>query len=186
VIGHLDFAADAAVLASLLAAAIFPAVLAVLARLPGLRERNALQFLASSAIVVGFWLMALHATARPATGANLTTPDLTTANLATSIMILASALLIYLEVWALLSRGYTIGLLLTLFHCKQPITDAELAARYRHGEGLGWIMRHRLGGLVSARLARRQHDLVALTPAGVIAARLYRAAIALLGLKVAG
>jgi len=49
--------------------------------------------------------------------------------MATSCMILASALLVYLgEIWALLTAGYTIGLLLTLFHCKRPVTDAELAA----------------------------------------------------------
>jgi hypothetical protein len=51
-------------------------------------------------------------------------------------MILASALLVYLEIWALLTTGYTIGLLQTLFRCKRPVTDAELAASYRHG-GIG-------------------------------------------------
>jgi hypothetical protein len=40
-------------------------------------------------------------------------------------MILASAFLVYLEIWALLTTGYTIGLLLTLFHCKRPVTDAS-------------------------------------------------------------
>ncbi len=152
-------------------------MLAVLSRLPGLRERNALQFLAGSAIVIGLWLIALRAAAAPtATGGEL----------ATSLMILASTLLVYLEAWALLSRGYTIGLLLTLFRCQHSITDAELAAGYRHGKGLGWIMRHRLGGLISARLVRRQSDLIVLTPTGAIVARLYRVAIAILGLKVVG
>jgi hypothetical protein len=158
-IGQLDITASPAVLASLLATAIFPLVLAVLSRLPGLRERNALQFLASSTIIGGVWLLILSVAAGPAA---------TGAELATSFMILASALLLYLEAWALLSRGYTIGLLLTLFHCKPPITEAELAASYRHGEGLGWIMRHRIGGLIAVRLVRRQDQLIVLTPAGTI------------------
>src|SRR5260370_12756845 len=68
------------------------------------------------------------------------------AELATSFMILASALIVYLEIWALLSRGYTLGLLLTLFRGEHPMSDAQLAASYRQGEGVGWIMRHRLGG----------------------------------------
>jgi hypothetical protein len=177
VIGHLDFAAGASVLISVLAAGLFPIVLAVLSRLPGLRDRNALQFLASSVAVVALWGIALHAHGGPAA---------TGAELATSFMILASALLVYLEAWAILSRGYTLGLLLTLFRGKRPMTDAELSASYRHGQGLGWIMRHRLGGLLSARLVRRQGDLVILTFPGLVIARLYRAAIAFLGLKVTG
>jgi hypothetical protein len=47
-------------------------------------------------------------------------------------------------------------------------------------------MHHRLGGLLSARLVRREGDLVALTFFGLVIARLYRAAIAFLGLKVTG
>ncbi|HKF10916.1 MAG TPA: hypothetical protein VKB89_19675 [Xanthobacteraceae bacterium] len=101
-------------------------------------------------------------------------------------MILASALIIYLEIWALLSRGYTLGLLLTLFRGKAPMSDAQLAASYRQGEGVGWIMRHRLGGLLSARLVRRQGDCVVLTGAGALIGILYRAAVATLGLKVTG
>jgi hypothetical protein len=177
VIGHLDFAAGPAVLASLLAAGLFPVILAVLSRLPGLRDRNALQFLASSVAAIGLWGIALHAHGGQAA---------TAAELVTSFMILAGALLVYLEAWALLSRGYTLGLLLTLFRGKLPMTDAELSANYRQGQGLGWIMHHRLGGLLSARLVRREGDLVALTFFGLVIARLYRAAIAFLGLKVTG
>src|SRR6266481_5397706 len=142
-IGHLDFTAGPAVVVALIAAALFPAVLAVLSRLPRLRARNALQFLASSVIV-------------------------------------------YLEIWALLSRGYTLGLLLTLFRGEQPMSDAQLAASYRQGEGVGWIMRHRLGGLLSAGLVRRQGDGIVLTGTGAIIGILYRAAVAALALKITG
>jgi hypothetical protein len=176
-IGSVDFTASAAVLSALLAAALFPVVLAGLARLPGLRDRNALQFLACSMILVGAGGIALLMTARP-------TP--TAADLATSGMILAAALLVYLEAWALLSRGYTLSLLLALFQADRPMSDPELAASYRRGQGLGWIMRHRLGGLLSARLVRRQGDLIVLTLTGALVGRLYRAAIAFLGLKVTG
>lgn len=174
---RLDLSADPAVLAALLAAGLFPAVLAMASRLPSMRARNALQFSASSLIVVGLWALALSTIAGPA-------PTVTT--FATSFMIMAGALLVYLEAWALLSRGYTLGLLLTLYRCKTPISDAVLAASYRHGEGVGWIMRHRLGGLISARLVRREGDLIVLTFTGAVLGRLYRAAIAAFGLKVTG
>jgi hypothetical protein len=176
-IGHLDFTAGPAILAALVAAALFPAVLALLSRLPRLRARNALQFLATSVTIVVLWVIALCVPGLRASSA---------AELATSFMMLASALIIYLEIWALLSRGYTLGLLLTLFRGKAPMSDAQLAASYRQGEGVGWIMRHRLGGLLSARLVRRQGDRVVLTGAGALIGILYRAAVATLGLKVTG
>jgi hypothetical protein len=113
-------------------------------------------------------------------------PAPTAGEFVTSLMILAGALLVYLEAWALLSRGYTLGLLLTLFRVKGPMTDAQLAASYWRGQGVGRIMRLRLGGLISARLVRRQGDRIVLTPTGVIVGILYRAAIAVLGLKVTG
>src|SRR5207249_10623688 len=133
-----------------------------------------LQFLASSVIVIAAWLVALQLPAMPPSSA---------ADIATSLMILAGALLVYLEAWGLLSRGYTLGLLLTLFRGKAPMSDAQLAASYRQGEGVGWIMRHRLGELLSARLVRRQDDRVVLTGAGALIGILYRAAVATLGLK---
>jgi hypothetical protein len=90
-LGHLDFTAGPAVVTSLVAAALLPAVLAVLARLPRLRDRNALQFLASSVIVIAAWLVALQLPAMPPSSA---------ADIATSLMILAGALLVYLEAGA--------------------------------------------------------------------------------------
>src|SRR5262249_16551644 len=140
--GHLDFTAGPAGVASLIAAALFPAVLAVLARLSGLRDRNALQFFASGVLVFGGWVVALQLPGVPASAA---------ADLATALMILASALLIYLEAWALLSRGYT-------------LTDAQLAASYRQGQGGGWIMRHRLGGVAATRGLRPEGETALLPP----------------------
>src|ERR1700686_1817525 len=90
VTNHLDFDTSAPVLAALLAAGIFPAVLAVVCRLPGLRGRNALQFLASSLMLTGLWGFALHVTPGPTPAER---------EIATSSMILAGALLVYLEAW---------------------------------------------------------------------------------------
>jgi hypothetical protein len=172
----LDFTPGTAVLIALIAAALFPAVLAGLARLPRLRDRSALQFLASCVLVVGFWGIALLAQRRA----------LAEADVAASCMILAGVLIVYLEAWALLSGGYTLTLLLTLFQAGRPMTDTELAAGYRRGQGLGWIMHHRLGRLISARLVRRQGDRIVLTFAGALIARAYRVAIVVVGLEITG
>jgi hypothetical protein len=176
-IGHLDFTAGAGVTAALLAAALYPSVLALLARLHRLRDRNALQFLAGTLIIFVLWAITWRMTGAVRPSA---------AELVTSLMILGGALLVFLEAWVLLSRGYTLGLLLTLFRSARPMTEAELARSYRQGQGLGWIMRHRLGGLLSTGLVRRKDDCIVLTPTGALIGVLYRVAIAVLGLKVTG
>jgi hypothetical protein len=102
-------------------------------------------------------------------------------------MVIGSAVLVYLEIWGLLSRGYTLGLLTTIHQAGQPLPAAELARRYRGGEGLEWIMRHRLAGLEAAGLVRQDGENLVLTPRlGNAVAWSYRVAVALLGLKVTG
>jgi len=96
-------------------------------------------------------------------------------------------MLFYLEVWGLLSRGYTIGVLLTLLNADHPLTETEISSQYRGGEGLDWVMRHRLGGLIAAGLVEQQGDRVALTCIrGRAVARLYEVSITVLGLRRTG
>jgi hypothetical protein len=102
-------------------------------------------------------------------------------------MTLVSMTLAYLEVWGLLSRGYTLGVLLTLYKAQAPLTESQIAAAYRGGDGLTWIMSHRLGGLTAARLVAVRDGAVQLTPLlGRIVAHSYRAAITVLGLRRTG
>jgi len=46
-------------------------------------------------------------------------------------MALSGGMLIYLEFWGLMSRGYTLGILLTLLDAERPLTETEIASRYR-------------------------------------------------------
>ena len=101
--------------------------------------------------------------------------------------LLGAALLFYLEVWSLLSRGYTLGLLLTLYRAGGSLDDDELARRYRGGEGLSWIMRHRLAALVQSGLVQQEDGVIRLTPAlGVSVVWLYKVSTAMLGLRPKG
>ena len=156
-----------------------PVYLVLLARMPGLAGRNALQFLAAVVIATGLWAAAvlLLPAARPESGAEILV----------GAMVMGSCILFYLEIWALLSRGYTLGLVITIHRAGRPLSAAELTRHYRGGEGLDWIMRHRLAGLEAAHLVRRKGADLVLTPRlGRGAAWSYRIAVAALGLKATG
>lgn len=101
--------------------------------------------------------------------------------------VLASALILFLQIWGLLTRGYTLGILLTLLDGRGPLTADQVATGYRGGEGLDWIMRHRLAGLASAGLVDLDGDAIRLSPRlGVGIAIAYRACVVLFGLRRTG
>jgi hypothetical protein len=67
------------------------------------------------------------------------------------------------------------------------LTDSEISTRYRGGEGLQWIMRHRLGGLEGAGMIRRHGDQITLVGfPGAFVARVYGWCVAILGLGRTG
>jgi hypothetical protein len=176
--GTIDFTLAGPVLCAIIAALLLPAALLATTRLPGLRGRNATQFTVSALAIWLLWGVSSLA----ALGG-----DRPLAGIASGAMILTVATLFYLEIWALLSRGYTLGLLLTLLGAGRPLLEEELAGSYRGGGGLSWIMRHRVAGLVGARLVASDGDRIALTRwRGVPMAWCYKVSIAVLGLKRTG
>jgi hypothetical protein len=174
-----DFSLSSSLAAAFVTAAMLPFCLFLIARLPFAAGRNALQFLISAITSVLAWTVAL-----------VFIPALRPADVSegiTAAMVVGGAFLFFLEVWALLSRGYTLGLLITMYRCDRPLSAAELARGYRGGEGLEWIMRHRLAGLEAARLVARTPEGVVLTPRlGRAVAWAVRLAIAFLGLQATG
>lgn len=174
-IGGLDFSLTMPMRNALGMAAAMPIVLAAVARLPWWSGRNALQFLVGSLVTLAIWsgLLVVQRGAAP----------LDVMDIGVSLMMLGAASLIYLEVWSLLSRGYTLGLLLTLYRAGGALDHEELARRYRGGEGLSWIMRHRLTAMLHTGLIRQQGDVIVLTPMlGVPVAWLYKVSVEILGL----
>ena len=177
-IGPLDLSLSTSVLWALAAAVCFPFLLAGVARAPRFSRRNALQFLVASVATTGGWATLSYATT--ADGASAW-------DLAIGAMLLMDTLIVYLEVWALVSRGYTLGMLLTLYRASAPLDEFSLAKSYRTGEGLGWIMKHRLQGLERTGLVTTDHGRVRLTPVlGVPAAGLYLMTRHILGLRQSG
>lgn len=174
-----DFGMPPALAVALANALLFPAWLLVLARLPGMQERNALQFLIAAIVTVAVSIVCL-ATSPHWHGMNAW-------DLIVALMALGSAFILYLQIWGLLSRGYTLGILITLLRAGRPLTAADVMAQYRGGDGLQWIMAHRLAGMTAAGVVRIENDRISLTPGkGMMVARLYRFAIGILGLRRTG
>ncbi|HVS26501.1 MAG TPA: hypothetical protein VHE58_04290 [Burkholderiales bacterium] len=176
---HLDFSLSPVMLYALIAGTALPLYLLIIVRLPIVAERNAVQFLIGILVMIAFW-----------GGAFLLWPGAgkaTFGDIVAALMILCGLGLFYLEAWALLSRGYTLGLLLTLLKADRPLTEGELAQRYRGGEGLSWIMQHRLSGLIAAGLIKNQEGVLTLTAfPGVMVAWLYKISIGAIGLQRTG
>ena len=164
---------------ALIAGTALPLYLLIIARLPVVAGRNAVQFLVGIFVMFALWggtTLLWPGAVEPVFG-----------DIAAAFMILCGSGLFYLEAWGLLSRGYTLGLLLTLLKAGRPLTEGELAQRYRCGEGLSWIMQHRLSGLISAGLIKNQEGVLTLTVfPGVMVARLYKISMAALGLQRTG
>jgi hypothetical protein len=175
----LDFSIPDAIVAALGVILLLPLYLLGATRLPGLASHYAVQFLVSCLVAAALWAPILVEVWR------VQAPDLD--GVIGGAMVLASGMLVYLEIWGLLTRGYTLAVLRTLFEAGQPLREDDIAERYRGGAGLDWLMRHRVGGLIAARLIVRQDGQLILTSIrGVVIARLYQACILVLGLRQTG
>jgi hypothetical protein len=176
---HLDFTLPFGYLTALSVGLLQPLYLYGATRIPALQGRNALQFLVSAAVALVLWggAVILFSQDRLASAYDFLP----------GFFVISCCILVYLEIWGLMSRGYTLGLLLTLFEADQPLTATEILQRYRGGEGLDWIMRHRLAGMISSGVIVREGDFLKLTPLrGMVVARLYQFAILIVGLRRTG
>jgi len=175
-LGSLDFSMSVFVCLTLVCCAVFPCLLMIIARIPALAGRNALQFLICFINTTLIWLVLLLKYVQ----------TLEYENILTSFFLYGSFMLVYLEIWGLLSRGYTLGLLLTFFKANQPLSAHQVAELYRGGQGLDWLMQHRFSGLISAKMVHLKNNKVTLTTRGCLVAYLYKLSILLFGLRYSG
>jgi hypothetical protein len=172
----IDFTASPAICYAFVASALMLPLLVLITRLSFFHGKNALQFLITFCVTIASWCIAV-----------LYVGTFSGGDSPVSLMIIGCASLIYLEAWALFSRGYTLGLLLTLHRAGRPLDEKELAENYRGGDGLSWIMEHRLRGLKSFGLVTMIDDKIVLTPAlGVPVAWVYKLILRVLGLRKTG
>ena len=177
--GTIDFSLPGALLCAFVVGALQPAFLWPITRIPAVAGRHSIEFLLSFFVGLAVWLAAivLIEAFRPSG----------VGDVVIGLFALGGAALLYLEIWGLMSRGYTLSILIALLEAGGPISTDEIARRYRGGEGLDWIIRHRLGGLESVGAIERRGDIVTLTtPFGLFIAQLYGMCIAILGLRKVG
>lgn len=158
---------------------LIPAFLLIVTRISSLSGRNPIQFLIAVLIAYGLWVF---------TGVIISNvfPTCVLEGVA-GFMAIAICALFYLEVWGLLSRGYTLGILLTLYKSSSAMTSAEIASAYRGGDGLDWIVYHRITGLEASGMLHRQDDRLVLTPfPGMCVAIIYKLSVKILGLRQTG
>jgi hypothetical protein len=175
----IDFTISQPVYVAIISIVLFPFILVLVSKMKTLFGRNALQFFLAFLVTTVGWLISLVYLLFQATlyGAE---------SYCVSFFLYCSALLVYLEIWALLSRGYTIGLLLTFYKSNSPLDAIELAKLYRGGEGLDWLIKHRFSGLISAKMIQLKDHQVVLSPRGVLVAFLYKLSVMFFGLRYSG
>lgn len=175
---QIDFSYDTSIVITLMACLCFPIILWLITRITVFKNRNAFQFFITTLILSVTWLSSLYITHF------FSHFDITL--FFTNIFILLSALLVYLEIWGILSRGYTLGLLLTFYKSQQPLTVVDLSNAYRNGQGLNWLIEHRLGGLIAANMIRKNENSIQLTKKGSFVTWLYQLFIRFFGLRYTG
>jgi hypothetical protein len=178
VLGMIDFALSLPLYGAVVTVVIVPVILAMLARVRFFRGHNTLQFTVTSIVTFLLWYGFLFVIGVGA---------ITLTDLALGHMLLIGALLFYMEVWALLSTGYTLAILSVLLNYDRPVSVEEIIRNYRQGEGLEWVARSRLTRLAGAGLLALEDGSVTLTePRGVLIAHIYRICVRFLGLSRTG
>ena len=178
-INGIDFSVDYPTKVALVTCALFPIILMIITKIPRLAGRNALQFLLNYFITTIVWIGALGFFVQK-------TMPISFESLCVSFFLYNGVMLGYLEIWGLLSRGYTLGILLTFYKANAPLNPDELANLYRGGEGLAWLIKHRFSGLASAKMIKLQNNRVVLTTRGIIIAYLYKLSVWFFGLRYTG
>lgn len=178
-IGGLDFSIDIPTQITLVVCFLFPCNLLFFTKLPFLVARNAIQFLYAFIFHSLFWITSI-------VFLNFYLKNITFYSILYAFFLYAGSMLVYLEIWGLLSRGYTLGLLLTFYKARKAISIEELAQLYRGGEGLEWLMKHRFAGLEAANLIKIDNNYIILTFRGKIIAYVYKISILFFGLRATG
>lgn len=177
-LGTIDFFPSLPEIVTLFVAVLFPFVLILLSRIRRFHHRNALQLCVTTVLVFLVWIGGFFF---------IGFQNIYFSEMISSAMMFVVILLVYLEIWALLSRGYTWGILLTLAKSPLPLSEQEISRLYRVGQGLEWLVHHRFSSLFAARLIVKRGDSVSLTPLlGKTVTTVYKLFISLFSLEKTG
>lgn len=178
-ISGIDFSMPYPVQVTLIVSVCFPFILMFMARIPILMGCNAHQFLYAFILTAVIWFIMIVMNG----GVLL---QMGHEPFWVGICLFGAIMQGYLEIWGLLSRGYSLGILLTFYKANKPLGITQLAQSYRGGEGLDWLIRHRLSGLKSSKLVTINDNQVSLTRKGIFVTWVYQYSIRIFGLRYTG
>jgi hypothetical protein len=177
---HLDFSMSVSVFWAFFSCFLFPLFLYASQFIRSIHDKHALRFVICTAISIVLWLllaMVFNSKAKP----------IEFIDLVLGLAVICCSTILYLQVWGLLTRGYTLAILRTLLESNKPLNATEIGAAYRNFEGLDWIMKHRMQGLHASGMIIINGDNVRLTlQKGKLIACTYAISKRLLGLGRTG
>jgi len=87
---------------------------------------------------------------------------------------IVAVLIFELGFWGVLTRGYTVAILLALQQTGDNAPIEQVQSHYAGGRGLGWFMEKRLKGLRAAGVTKENDERIYVTPFGVLVLLVYR------------
>jgi len=163
----LSFEISIPVLAALIAGGLIPLYLILFAGVSPLRRAD-IRMTAAGVTAVVVWAGAL----------SLASPGLqghAGADLAAGLLILGCAFMGFMMLWGLLTRGFTLSLLVALAKAERPMSMVELADGYGGGQGASFFADKRITGLRQLGFIREAGDQVRLTAfPGVLSVMCFR------------
>jgi hypothetical protein len=148
---------------AILLSAILPLLLFCYARIGVIRGAGRL-FRAGCITIVGLFAIACYVLPGPRDGGDMLG----------GALLLATAILLCHVFWSLLAWGLTVTLLTTLARAAQPLTLEQWISAYMQGGDLSGFAHNRLRLLIGSGMAISNDGRIALTPFGMITARLVR------------
>ena len=91
------------------------------------------------------------------------------------LLLLLSILIFFLGLWGVLTRGYSVAILVSLYNVGGKATTTELEKNYSGGRGLEWLTAKRLNGLSVAKIIKIEKDQITIRkPLGPLLIKLYK------------
>ncbi len=121
------------------------------------------RYIASAVIVIIFYgLLCFFSSNNPAA-------------ILSGLLLLLSILIFILGLWGLLTRGYSVALLVTLYSLGGKATITELEKKYSGGRGLKWLTTKRLNGLSNAKMIKIEKCKITIRkPLGLLLIKIYK------------
>ena len=150
---NLDLIPTPAIADSLLAAILLPVLVVLLSHGVWKVQSPGRRFVVAALASLAAWMVLV-----------LSRDSLDAVDVLAGALLLAAALLAGFTLWTLIAWGFTVSMLQTLARSDAPLTQEAWMTAYTGGRPLEALTQDRLGVLFRLGLARREVDMVVMTP----------------------